>query len=74
MPLAGLLSPCRTDDRSLATGHGPPAIGDLEGRGPLVREQDAVAVGFRDAEEQARDGSQPLPHALLLSPDLLLLM
>lgn len=52
-------------DLALATGHGPPAVGDLEGRAPLIRAEDAVIVGFRDAEEQARDGSQPLPGALL---------
>ena len=51
-------------DLALVTGHGPPAVGDIEGRAPLVRAQDAVVVGFRDAEEQARDGSQPLPGAL----------
>ena len=52
-------------DLALATGYGPPAIGDLEGRSPFVRAEDVVIVGFRDAEEQARDGSQPLPDALL---------
>ena len=52
-------------DLALATGHGPPTVGDLEGRSPLVRTEDAVIVGFRDAEEQARDGSQPLPSELL---------
>jgi arginase len=52
-------------DLALATGHGPPAVGDLDGLGPLVRAEDVVVFGFRDAEEQARDGSQPLPDALL---------
>jgi arginase len=52
-------------DLALATGHGPPAVGDLEGRSPLVRAEDAVIVGFRDADEQARDGSQPIPGELL---------
>ena len=52
-------------DLALATGHGPPTVGDLEGRSPLFRTEDAVIVGFRDAEEQARDGSQPLPSELL---------
>jgi arginase len=52
-------------DLALATGHGPRAIGDLEGRSPLVRPEDAVILGFRDAEEQARDGSQPLPGEFL---------
>jgi arginase len=52
-------------DLALATGHGPPAVGDLEGRAPLIRAEEVVVMGFRDAEEQARDGSQPLPDALL---------
>jgi arginase len=52
-------------DLALATGHGPAEVGDLEGRSPLVRAEDVVLVGFRDAEEQARQGSQPLPDSLL---------
>jgi arginase len=52
-------------DLALVTGYGPPAVGDLEGRLPLVRAEDAVIVGFRDAEEQTRDGGQPLPDTLL---------
>ena len=52
-------------DLALVTGHGPPAVGDLEGRAPLIRAEDAVIMGFRDAEEQAQDGSQPLPGTLL---------
>jgi len=52
-------------DLALATGHGPAALGALEGHSPLVRAEDVVIVGFRDAEEQARHGSQPLPEALL---------
>jgi arginase len=52
-------------DLAFATGHGPPAVADLEGRSPLVRAEHAVIVGFRDAEEQAHDGSQPIPDRLL---------
>lgn len=51
-------------DLAFATGHGPALLTDLEGRAPLVREEDAVAFGFRDMEEQAEYGSQPLPDAL----------
>jgi len=51
-------------DLAFATGHGPEMLTDLEGRGPLVLDKDAVAFGFRDEEEQARYGSQPLPPAL----------
>ncbi|MGW0985939.1 arginase family protein [Streptomyces sp. NPDC002486] len=49
---------------ALATGRGPRVLADLEGRGPLVRDEDVVAVGFRDAEEPAGYGMQPLPPAL----------
>jgi arginase len=51
-------------DLAFATGHGPALLTDLEGRGPLVREGDAFAFGFRDADEQAEYGSQPLPESL----------
>ncbi|MFD8232291.1 arginase family protein [Streptomyces sp. NPDC059696] len=49
---------------ALATGRGPRVLADLEGRGPLVRDGDVVALGFRDAEESAAYGMQPLPPAL----------
>ncbi|MGX5211303.1 arginase family protein [Streptomyces violaceus] len=49
---------------ALATGRGPRVLADLEGRGPLVRDEDVVALGFRDSEESAAYGMQPLPSAL----------
>ena len=52
-------------DLAFATGRGPAIVTDMEGRCPLVRDEDSVAFAFRDAEEQARYGSQPLPPALL---------
>jgi arginase len=51
-------------DLAFVTGHGPAMLTDIEGRGPLIRAADAVAFGFRDAEEQQEYGSQPLPPAL----------
>lgn len=51
-------------DLAFATGHGPRALTDFEGRAPLVRSEDTVAFGFRDADEQAEYGSQPLPQDL----------
>ena len=51
-------------DLAFATGHGPELLTNIEGRGPLVRDEDVVAFGFRDAEEQANYGSQPLPANL----------
>ena len=49
---------------AFATGRGPGLLTNVEGRGPLVNDEDVVAFGFRDAEEQAAFGSQPLPPQL----------
>jgi arginase len=51
-------------DLAFATGYGPALLTDLEGRRPLVRPEDVVAFGFRDHEDQAEFGSQPLPAEL----------
>jgi arginase len=51
-------------DLALATGRGPDVLTNIEGRGPLVRDEDVVAFGYRDWEEQAAYGSQPVPEAL----------
>ncbi|MER5184031.1 arginase family protein [Streptomyces sp. NPDC002896] len=49
---------------ALATGRGPRLLTDLEGRGPLLRDEDVVAFGFRDSAESATAGMQPLPPQL----------
>ncbi|GAA1503312.1 arginase family protein [Streptomyces albidochromogenes] len=49
---------------ALATGRGPLPLADLEGLGPLVRDEDVVALGFRDGAESAEAGMQPLPPLL----------
>ncbi|MEV5430442.1 arginase family protein [Streptomyces sp. NPDC052701] len=49
---------------ALATGRGPRVLADLDGLGPLVRDEDVVALGFRDARESAEAGMQPLPPGL----------
>ncbi|SCG69301.1 arginase family protein [Micromonospora inositola] len=51
-------------DLALATGRGPRLLTDLEGRGPLVRDEHVVAFGFRDSAESAEAGMQPLPPGL----------
>ena len=48
-------------DLAFATGRGPELLTNLEGLRPLVRDEDVVAFGFRDAQEQREYGSQPLP-------------
>ncbi|MFG2030182.1 arginase family protein [Streptomyces sp. NPDC048825] len=49
---------------ALVTGRGPSLLTDLEGRGPLLRDEDVVALGFRDTEESTAAGMQPLPPGL----------
>jgi arginase len=51
-------------DLAFVTGHGPRLLTDIEGRGPLVKDEDVVVFGFRDADEQAEYGSQPLPDTM----------
>jgi arginase len=51
-------------DLALVTGRGPEIVTNLEGRRPLVRDEDAVVFGFRDAERAAAEGSQPLAPTL----------
>jgi arginase len=52
-------------DLALVTGRGPEIVANLEGRRPLVRDEDAVVFAFRDAEHAAAEGSQPLPPTLV---------
>jgi arginase len=52
-------------DLALATGRGPDMLTNLEGREPLVRDEDVVLFGYRDAEEQRDFGSQPVPMSML---------
>lgn len=51
-------------DLALVTGRGPAIVANLEGRRPLVRDEDALVFAFRDAEHAAAEGSQPLPPTL----------
>jgi arginase len=53
-----------SSELAFATGRGPDILTMLEGRGPLVRDEDVVVLGMRDAEEAASYGSQPLPTRL----------
>ena len=52
-------------DLAFATGRGPELLTNLEGLRPLVRDEDVVVFGFRDAQEQREYGSQPLPAQVL---------
>jgi arginase len=43
---------------ALATGRGPAVVADLEGRGPLVHDEDVIVYGRRDGEQADEHGSQ----------------
>jgi arginase len=45
---------------ALVTGRGPELVTDLEGRRPLLRDEDIMVFGFRDADHAAAEGSRPL--------------
>jgi arginase len=45
---------------ALLSGRGPTVLSNIEGRGPLVRDEDIVAFAFRDTEEADREGSQDI--------------
>jgi arginase len=51
-------------DLALATGRGPDIVTNIEGRRPLVRDEDVVLFGTRDAEQAEHYGSQAVPDAL----------
>ncbi|MER9162057.1 arginase family protein [Mesorhizobium sp. M0715] len=47
-------------DLAFVTGYGPSLLTDIEGRGPLVRPEDAVAFAYRDHKDQEEYGSEEL--------------
>ena len=57
-------------DLAVATGIGPSIIADLESKRPLVREEDIVALGRRDAAEAEEHGSQRVEDSAVNLIDL----
>jgi arginase len=47
-------------DLAIVSGRGPTVLTDIDGLRPLVRDEDIVAFGFRDAEQQREYGSQDI--------------
>jgi arginase len=60
-PLIGAAS---ASDLAFATGRGPDEVTDIEGRRPLVRDDDVLVYASRDAADRERAGCQPLPDDL----------
>lgn len=63
-PEANINGEAASSDLALATGRGPDIITAFETFCPLVRDEDVVVFGFRDADEAASYGSQPLPPSI----------
>jgi arginase len=57
-------------DLAIVSGRGPPVLTDIEGLRPLVREEDIVAFGFRDGDQQREHGSQDIRETAIHVLDL----
>jgi arginase len=47
-------------DLAIVSGRGPAVLADIDGLKPLVRDENILAFGFRDAEQQREYGSQDI--------------
>ena len=52
-------------DLAIVSGRGPAVLTDIDGLKPLVRDEDVVAFGFRDAEQQREYGSQDIRDTVI---------
>jgi arginase len=57
-------------DLALATGRGPAVVTDIEGRCPLVRDEDVVVFGRRDVADAEAHGSQRIEDTAIAMIDL----
>ncbi len=57
-------------DLALATGRGPAVVTDIEGRCPLVRDEDVIVFGRRDAADAEAHGSQRIEDTAITVIDL----
>jgi arginase len=60
-PAANVNGEAASSELAFATGRGPELLTTFDGLRPLVRDEDVAVLGYRDAEEAASYGSQPLP-------------
>lgn len=66
-PEAELHGEVASMELAIVSGHGPDLLTNIDGLKPLVKEQDIVAFGFRDAEQAALEGSQDI-RATVIHP------
>jgi arginase len=57
-------------DLALATGRGPAALADLDGLGPLVRDEDVALVGYRVVGDNDRFGGENIRSTAISVLDL----
>jgi arginase len=57
-------------DLAIVSGRGPALLANMEGLQPLVRDEDSVVFGFRDAEAATREGSQDVRSTAMHTYDL----
>jgi arginase len=57
-------------DLAIVSGRGPNVLTDIEGLKPLVRDEDIVVFGYRDAEQAASHGSQDIRDTNIHAFDL----
>ena len=57
-------------DLAIVSGRGPGVLTDIDGLKPLVRDEDIVAFGFRDAEESKEYGSQDIRETTIHTIEL----
>jgi arginase len=58
-------------DLAIATGRGPDILTNTDGFRPLVRDEDVVVFGYRDAKQSSSYGSQNIMDTDILAIDLL---
>jgi arginase len=69
-PQAELHGEVASMDLAIVTGHGPDQLANLDGLRRYMCEHDAVAFGFRDAEQAVREGSQDIRHTAIQAYEL----
>lgn len=55
---------------AIISGRGPTLLTDIDGLKPLVRDEDIIAFGYRDTEEQKEHGSQDIRATSINAFDL----
>lgn len=57
-------------DLAIVSGRGPAVLTEIDGLKPLVRDEDIVAFGFRDVEQQREFGSQDIRDTAIHAVEL----